>query len=133
MLSSHQSPTSLWITRWRKFNQSAFEVSIPAYTSLPAVSEPLPLVLTNFTISSVSSLLDQLLTDSTGVGPGKSLANKVTLAQTYYAVPDIVSTCAVLTSYLDQVTKQKGKKITPAQAEALSGDAEVIMSALACE
>ena len=82
---------------------------------------------------SVSSLLEQLLTDSTGVGPGKSLANKVTLAQTYYAVGDIPSTCAVLQSFLDQVRAQSGKKLTTAQADALSEDAELIMSAIACE
>jgi hypothetical protein len=92
------------------------------------------MVLTNFVIERpASSLLQQLLTDSIGVGPGKSLANKVALAQTYYAVPDIPSTCALLQSYLDQVTTQKGKKLTVAQAQALSEDAVVIMSAIPCE
>ena len=92
--------------------------------------------VTSFVIKpqpSVPDLLQQLLTDSTGVGPGKALANKVALAQTYYAVPDIQATCAVLQSYLEQVTTWKGKKLSAAQAEALSGDAEVIMSAIACE
>ena len=45
--------------------------------------------------------------------PARTLANKVILAQTYYAVPDITSTCAVLQSYLDQVTAWKGKKVSP--------------------
>jgi len=81
----------------------------------------------------VSSLLQQLLADSTGVGPGKSLANKVTLAQTYYAVPDIQATCAVLESFLHEVRAQSGKKLSTAQAQALSGDAAVIMHTIACE
>ena len=78
-------------------------------------------------------LLQQLLTDSTGVGPGKSLANKVSLAQTYYAVPDIPSTCAVLQSFLMRSEHKVVRRLTTAQADALSGDAEVIMSAIACE
>jgi hypothetical protein len=69
----------------------------------------------------VASRLQQLLTDSTGVGPGKSLANKVVLAQTYYAVSDIPPTCAVLADYLNKVSSQSGKKLTVAQAAALSG------------
>ena len=97
----------------------------------------LDMVVTGFVIEAlpqpVSNLLQQLLTDSTGVGPGKSLANKVTLAQTYHAVHDIPSTCAVLKSFLHEVRAQSGKKLTTGQAQALSGDAEVIMSAIACE
>ena len=90
---------------------------------------------TSFTITplSVVNLLQDLRTASEGVGPGKSLANKVILAQTYYAVPDLVSTCAVLASYGDQVTSQRGKKVPPAQANALLGDVELITSAIGCE
>jgi hypothetical protein len=80
-----------------------------------------------------ATLLQQLLTDVTGVGPGKSLANKVALAQTYYAVPDVQSTCAVLTDFLNEVKAQSGKKVTTAQANSLSGHALVIMLAIACK
>ena len=58
----------------------------------------LDMMVTSFEIvpqPSVSSLLQELLTDSTGVGPGKSLADN--------------------------------------QADALSGDAAVIMRDLACQ
>jgi hypothetical protein len=97
----------------------------------------LDMVVTNFVTErppqTVSSLLQQLLTDSTGVGPGKSLANKATLAQTYHEVGDIRSTCAVLKSFLHEVRAQSGKKLTIDQAEALSADAVAITSAIACE
>jgi hypothetical protein len=78
------------------------------------------------------SLLQQLLDDVTGVGPGKSLANKVKLAQTYYAVPDRQATCAVLTGFVNEVRAQRGKKIAPNLADKLTADARVIMSRIGC-
>lgn len=83
---------------------------------------------------SASSLLQTLLADVTGIGPGGSLATKVVLAQTYYAVPDVQSTCAVLTDFVSQVNAQSGKKyLTSTEAAALSGRAQQIMLAIPCE
>ena len=77
-------------------------------------------------------LLQQLLIDVTGVGPGKSLANKVKLAQTYYAVPDIQATCAVLTDFVSEVSAQAGKKLTANQGATLTSDARAIMADIGC-
>ena len=73
--------------------------------------------------SDPGTLLRQLHEDVTGVGPGKSLANKVALAQTYYAVPDRQATCAVLTGFVNEVRAQRGKKIAPNLADKLTADA----------
>lgn len=81
----------------------------------------------------VASLLQQLLADVTGVGPGKSLAAKVTLAQTNYATPDIAGTCELLNSFRNQVRAQAGKKLTDAQATEFSSDANAIMGAIGCD
>lgn len=78
-------------------------------------------------------LLQQLLADVTGVGPGTSLADKVALAQTYYAPPDLQGTCAVLDDFMKQVTAQAGKKrLTEAQATEFNSDADAIMDAIGC-
>jgi len=59
------------------------------------------------------TLLQELAVEVQGVGPGMSLAAKVTNAQTYYAVPDAQAACAVLTDFTREVSAQRGKKIAP--------------------
>jgi len=83
-------------------------------------------------ISDPGTLLAQLGTTVTGVGPGRSLADKIMLAQTYLAVPDEQSTCAVLDGFLNQVRAQRGKKLTPTFADQLNADAQAIMVAIGC-
>jgi hypothetical protein len=76
--------------------------------------------------------LEQLLGSVTGVGPGKSLAAKVVLAQTYYAVPDVQATCAVLADFADEVRAQRGKRLAAELADQLDADALEIMTAVGC-
>jgi hypothetical protein len=85
-------------------------------------------------ISAVVDWLVSLRQLVTGVGPGKSLADKVGLAQTYYAVPDIQATCAVMTDFVNEVKAQAGKKkLTAAQATKFTSDANAIMAAIGCD
>ena len=77
--------------------------------------------------------MQQLLTDVTDVGPGRSLADKVRLAQSYYAAPDVQATCAVLSDFLHEVDAQAGKKaLTNAQATEFTLDANALMEAIGC-
>jgi hypothetical protein len=62
----------------------------------------------------VDAQLDALLEAVTGVGPGKSLANKVTLIQGYGDAGDSEAACAALTGF--EVNVQTDKKITKTQA-----------------
>ena len=80
----------------------------------------------------VVSLLQQLLADVTGVGPGKSLAGKVTEAETYYVAADIEGACGVLGGFMNQVRAQTGKKLTDAQAAGFRSDAGAIMETIGC-
>ena len=80
----------------------------------------------------VVSLLQQLLADVSGVGPGKSLADKVTLAEMYYVAPDIEATCGVLNGFTNQVRAQAGKKLTDTQATEFTSDANAIMETIGC-
>lgn len=92
--------------------------------------------LDNISVEAVldpGTLLQRLLNDVTGVGPGKSLADKVGLAQTYYATPDIQAACAVLSGFLSEVGAQAGKrKFNDAQATKFTSDANAIMEAIDC-
>lgn len=83
--------------------------------------------------NSPAARLATLQSKVTGEGPGKSLFNKITLAQTYLAVPDVQSTCAVLSDFLNQVRAQRGKKLTPELADQLTAEAQSIMDAIGCD
>lgn len=83
-------------------------------------------------VNSPAALLAALLTEVTGVGPGTSLADKVKFAQTYYAVPDIQATCAVLTGFVNEVQAQDGKKIGQQLDAKLIADAQAIEAAIGC-
>jgi hypothetical protein len=79
-----------------------------------------------------TALLAALLTEVTGVGPGKSLATKVELAQTYFVAADIQATCAMLTAFVNEVHSQAGKKIAKALDAHLIAEAQTIEAAIAC-
>lgn len=76
--------------------------------------------------------LNDLAAKVVGVGPGKSLANKVAQASASLAANDIPNTCLTLQGFIDEVKAQSGKKITAAVAASLTNDAQSIRTALAC-
>jgi hypothetical protein len=81
---------------------------------------------------SVDDMVAALLAAVTAVGPGSSLVTKMTDVQTYLAVPDIVSACSALDSFKTLVAAQSGKKITVAQADQFTADANAIDAAIPC-
>jgi len=81
----------------------------------------------------VPTRLQQLLADVTGVGPGRSLASKVTRAQRNYARSKNQATCGVLRGFVNQVRAQAGKKLTDAQAGGFTADANTIREAIGCD
>jgi hypothetical protein len=83
-------------------------------------------------LPSANDLLADLLVAVTGVGPGHSLANQVTLAQTYLAVPDVASACSALGGLQSQLATWSGKQVPAAQASQLTADAEAIKIAIPC-
>ena len=60
------------------------------------------------------------------------MANKVALAQTYYAAKDVQATCAVLTGFVNEVKAQAGKKIAHTLDAKLIADANAIETAVDC-
>ena len=91
-----------------------------AITSLTKVPEP------------VARMRD-LLAAATGVGPGRSLADKMTEALTDYAAPDIAATCAVLADFINEVNAQAGKKIAATDAQTFIADAQFVMTLISCK
>ena len=78
-------------------------------------------------------LLQQLDSAVSGVGPGKSLANKVAQAQAFNAAKDYQATCAMLNAFQNQVRAQRGKKLTDEIAIKLTGDAQAIIDIIGCD
>ena len=83
-------------------------------------------------IDSVPGHLDALLTAVTGVGPGKSLANKVKEIQANVAANQTATACAGLNDFISLVKAQKGKKLTVAQADSFIAQANTIKTGLGC-
>ncbi len=80
----------------------------------------------------VATFFQQLLADVMGVGPGKSLADKVVYAQASYLAQDTQATCSMLSAFGNEVGAQKGKKISEQLATSLLDDAGDIKTAIGC-
>lgn len=86
-----------------------------------------------FIATPVVRLLDVLLRDVTGVGPGKSLQSKVSQSRTAYLAQNKSGACSGLLSLQKEITAQTGKKIQHATAAALQGQAKVLVATLSCK
>ena len=96
-------------------------------------SESHPSEYHGYLLTPVSLALSKLLMKVQDVGAGESLVVQVTHAQTYYAVPDIQATCAMLTAFLHTVSAQSGKGISQTDAEKLQVDAQTIVVSINCK
>jgi hypothetical protein len=78
--------------------------------------------------------LAALRESASGVGPGQSLVNKIVTAEAYYAVPDIVSACAVMDDFIKQLRGLlRATRIEVDLGEALIAEAGVIKTSLGCK
>ena len=68
----------------------------------------------------------------TGVGPGTSLANKLTAAQSYVAANERADACGVLGAFIKEVNAQAGKSISNPTAASLIASATRIRAVLGC-
>jgi probable HAF family extracellular repeat protein len=87
----------------------------------------------SFLATPVTQLFDGLLRSVTGVGPGKSLQDKVTQARAAYVAQNKAGVCSGLSSLQKEIAAQAGKKIPSAKAAALKSEAGVIGSTLGCQ
>jgi hypothetical protein len=73
-----------------------------------------------------------LIADSRGVGPGKSLVEKARTAQNQTQAGDVAGACTTLSYYITEVQAQTGKSINRSQAPDLLEDARLIGAQLGC-
>ncbi len=85
-----------------------------------------------FIATPLTSLLDALLREVKGVGPGKSLQDKVTQSRAAYLAQNKVGVCSGLSSLRKEIAAQTGKKIPIAKAASLESEATVISTTLGC-
>jgi HYR domain len=83
-------------------------------------------------VKGAAEQLADLLTAVTGVGPGTSLADKVSQAQTYLTANDVADACATLSGFIKEVTAQSGITIMTSQAATLIATAQRIETVLGC-
>jgi hypothetical protein len=67
-----------------------------------------------------------------GVGPGKSLANKLSDAQAASSAGDVAGACSILDSFTGEVNAQNGKKISASTAASLIESVTRIETVLGC-
>jgi hypothetical protein len=82
---------------------------------------------------SAALLLQALYNQVIGVGPGKSLAMKISNSEAYYAANDIVTTCATLDGFNSEVSAQTAKKIDPTLAHTLIVEAKSVEGLIGCQ
>jgi hypothetical protein len=73
-----------------------------------------------------------LIDDSRGVGPGKSLVDKARTTQSQIQGGDVADACTTLSYYITEVQAQTGKSISRTQAGDLLEDARTIGSQIGC-
>jgi hypothetical protein len=66
------------------------------------------------------------------VGPGTSLADNVSQAQTYLSANDVADACSSLNALIKEVKAQSGITVPPSQATTLIGTAQRIEAVLGC-
>jgi hypothetical protein len=86
--------------------------------------------------SEPAELLEVLLIQVSAIDKlGKKLSRQVVLAQTYYAAQDAVSACVVMADFQAQIAAlaARNRKLTDAQAQALSTGAMDVIMAIGCD
>ncbi|MDA8355811.1 MAG: HYR domain-containing protein [Actinomycetota bacterium] len=91
-------------------------------------------VATTFTVTveGAAAQLSDLATAVQGVGPGKSLAEKVQVARSSLSAGNIRRTCSTLSAFVKEVQAQAGKKLGSSLAHQLIADAQRIQAVLSC-
>jgi probable HAF family extracellular repeat protein len=86
----------------------------------------------SFLATPVLTLLDTLLRDVTGAGPGKSLQDKVTQTRAAYVAQNKTGVCSGLSALKKEIAAQTGKKIASSTAASLKSEADVLGATLTC-
>ena len=108
------------------------QLSCKATVTYPLLVVTASATSTAVQIKGAAEQLGDLAHAVVGIGPGHSLAAKVTAIQGYVAANDTADACAALGAFINEVDAQTGKKISSAQASSLVTQAHNIEAALDC-
>lgn len=114
---------------------SAFAIGTTTVKCIASDPDDTPsTVSTSFTVTveGASAQLADLHQAVEGVGPGKSLSDKVAQAQAYPGAGDVAGTCATLGAFVHEVQAQSAKHISSTTASRLVADAQRIRAVLSC-
>ncbi len=85
-----------------------------------------------FVLTPVAEALAALRNEVKDVGPGRSLAIKIRLAEAYYLANDVEATCAQLAGFAHEVKALAHHRIAPALAKQLMARTGAIEAAIGC-
>jgi probable HAF family extracellular repeat protein len=105
---------------------------IGRYTVSDSADTEMPVKTRGFIATPVASLFESLIDSVAGIGPGKSLQNKLEKALAQYLAHDQKGTCSSLNGFVHEVNAQDGKKIEPSMAAQLIRQAGSISSVIGC-
>jgi hypothetical protein len=97
-----------------------------------ALTSDSPYLTIAYSRSALTDQVANLLGTVSGVGPGKSLANKLTGIQDKIAANEMTDACGGLKGFINEVKAQTGKKLTAAQAASFTTQANSIDDTLGC-
>lgn len=103
-------------------------ISTPLDSAMPTKTHSFIATLT----PSASTLFQDLLSLSAGVGPGKSLVNKARDASIEYLAHNVRASCSDLLSYQKEVSAQRGKKISESTAAVLLQKVAALKTSVGC-
>jgi len=83
-------------------------------------------------VKGAAEQLADLLTAVTGIGPGTSLADKVSQVQVDVSANDLTDACSTLTALINELKALSGKSMPSGQAMTLVATAQRIKSVLGC-
>jgi hypothetical protein len=83
-------------------------------------------------VKGAAEQLAELAAAVAGVGPGQSLAGKVTAIQRYATANDTADACAMLGAFINELDAQTGKKISTTDSASLVTQSQDIEAALGC-
>jgi hypothetical protein len=80
----------------------------------------------------IDQLFGTLSSSAQGVGPGTSLADEASAAKAAYDAGQKATACGDLTTFLNELKAQTGKKLTPSQVQTLTSQAQQLQQAIGC-
>jgi probable HAF family extracellular repeat protein len=105
-----------------------YRISTPSDVQMPVKTRGFIAI----SVASATSLFEDLIASVAGIGPGKSLENKLQQALAFYITGDTKASCSRLSAFTHEVSAQDGKKIEHQTAVQLIQQVGAINGVIGC-